>query len=241
MSAGAEPLLELLDVHAGYGPLTVLQGISMTVLPGEIVTVIGANGAGKTTTMQCCSGLLPIRQGSIRFAGVDLGRMAAHRIPALGLAQVPEGRRIFPRLTVAENLHVGGYLCRDRTERQQRMEQAFALFPVLAERRQQLGGTLSGGEQQMLALARALMTRPRLLIMDEPSMGVAPLVVRTIAGCIRDLHAQGLAVLLVEQNAHLALSLASRGYVMEHGRIVLSGSSTALRQDPRVQQAYLGE
>jgi branched-chain amino acid transport system ATP-binding protein len=235
------PLLELQEVHAGYGPIAAVRGISLTVHAGEIVALIGANGAGKTTTLMCCSGIIPASAGVIRFAGETITRQPAHRILAAGLAQVPEGRRIFARLTVLENLELGAYTRQNRAEIASDIERSFALFPILAERRRQLGGTLSGGEQQMLAIARALMSRPRLLLMDEPSMGVAPLLVSRIFAAVRELNAGGLAILLVEQNARLALTTAARAYVLETGRIVLADQAARVLEDPRVRAAYLGE
>ncbi len=234
-------LLELDSVHAGYGAIGVLQGVSLSVRAGEIVTLIGSNGAGKTTTLMCCSGIVRANAGDIRFKGASIARTPAHEIVRLGLAQVPEGRRIFPRLTVMENLRLGAFIRDDSAGIQRDLERAFALFPILAERKAQSGGTLSGGEQQMLAIARALMSRPALLLMDEPSMGVAPILVQRIFAAIRELNREGLAILVVEQNAKLALSCAGRGYVLETGRIVLDGPSSALLDDPKVKAAYLGE
>jgi branched-chain amino acid transport system ATP-binding protein len=236
-------VLELAGVVAGYGPLPVLHGVELTVGAGEIVCLIGGNGAGKTTTLMCVSGIVRARAGAIRFAGQEITRLSAHAIARAGLAQVPEGRKIFAKLSVLENLRLGGCARGGRGPggMPADLERAFALFPILAERRQQPGGTLSGGEQQMLAIARALMGRPTVLLMDEPSMGVAPLVVARIAGAIRQLNRDGLAILLVEQNAQLALELAHRGYVLEHGRVVLAGAAAKLREDPQVKAAYLGE
>jgi branched-chain amino acid transport system ATP-binding protein len=234
-------LLELDGIEAGYGPITVLHGVSLQVMPGEVVTLIGANGAGKTTTLACCSGLVRARAGTVRFAGEDIACLPAHAIVARGLALVPEGRRIFPRLTVAENLALGAYTRSDRAGIAADLDKAYALFPILAERRTQSGGTLSGGEQQMLAIARALMSRPKLLLMDEPSMGVAPLLVARIFEAIAGLNRDGLSILLVEQNARLALSRARRGYVLETGRVALADEAAALLANPQVQAAYLGE
>jgi branched-chain amino acid transport system ATP-binding protein len=236
-----ELLLELERVDAGYGPIRALQGISLTVRAGEIVTLIGCNGAGKTTTLLSCSGIIRATAGTIRFAGQAIHRLPAHEIVRRGLAQVPEGRKIFPRLTVLENLRLGAFTRSDPQEIGDGIDRAFSLFPVLAERRHQAGGTLSGGEQQMLAIARALMSRPRLLLMDEPSMGVAPLLVLGIFAAVRRLNQEGLSVLLVEQNARLALKLAHRGYVIETGRIVAEDAADRLLADPKVQEAYLGE
>lgn len=235
------PLLQVDNIKTGYGPIDVLHGLSLTVNEGEIVTLIGANGAGKTSTLMCISGIQPLRGGCIRFLGEDIGRTPAHVLVGKGLAQVPEGRKIFPRLSVAENLDMGAYLRRDKDGIAADQERVYALFPVLRDRRRQLGGTLSGGEQQMLAIGRALMSRPRLLVMDEPSMGVAPLLVAKIFEAVRALNEQGMTILLVEQNACAALKLAQRGYVLEGGRIALEDTAAQLLCDPRVRAAYLGE
>ena len=237
----AAPLLELDRVDAGYGPIRALHAVSLKVHPGEIVTLIGSNGAGKTTTLLCCSGIVRPVGGAIRLLGAPLHDCPAHAIVARGLAQVPEGRKIFPRLSVVENLRLGAFTRSDPREIAAGIEHAFSLFPILAERRHQAGGTLSGGEQQMLAIGRALMSKPRILLMDEPSMGVAPLLVLKIFETIRALNRDGLAILLVEQNARLALKLAHRGYVIETGRIVMEDNADRLLADPRVQEAYLGE
>jgi branched-chain amino acid transport system ATP-binding protein len=234
-------LLEVKELHAGYGVIEVLKGISLTVNEGEIVTVIGANGAGKTTTLMCISGIVRSRGGSINFAGKDLMRIAAHDIVKLGLAQSPEGRKIFPRLTVLENLQMGAFTRKDEAGIRADIERAYHYFPILKDRHKQLGGTLSGGEQQMLAIARALMARPRLLLLDEPSLGLAPMVVVKIFEVIRDLNKEGVSVLLVEQNARMALKLAHRGYVMETGTITFNDKADVLLNDPRIQAAYLGE
>lgn len=236
----SDVLLDLANVEAGYGAIAVLKGISLTVRTGEIVALIGANGAGKSTTLRAISRILPLRAGSVRFAGEDIGRIPAHEVVTRSLVQVPEGRRIFPRLTVLENLQLGAFTRRDPHEISTGIERSFALFPILAERRHQAGGTLSGGEQQMLAIARALMSKPRLLLMDEPSMGVAPILVQRIFSTIRQLNAEGLSILLVEQNARQALAIAHRGYVLETGSIALAGPAAELLADPRVQAAYLG-
>jgi branched-chain amino acid transport system ATP-binding protein len=238
---GGEPLFEMRGVDAGYGPISVLRSVSLAVHPGEIVTLIGANGAGKTTTLMCASGIHRVAAGRVRFLGEDIHGLPACEIVRRGLAQVPEGRKIFPRLSVLENLRLGAFTRRDAREIAAGVERAFALFPILGERRHQAGGTLSGGEQQMLAIGRALMSRPRMLLMDEPSMGVAPLLVLKIFATIRELNREGLAVLLVEQNARLALKLAGRGYVMETGAVVLEDRAERLLVDPRVREAYLGE
>jgi len=235
------PLLELDQLTAGYGAIEVLHGVSLRVEPGEIVALLGGNGAGKTTTLLCCSGVVRPRSGAVRFAGEDIGGRPAHRIVAGGLAQVPEGRRIFPRLSVLENLRMGAYARRDRAGISSDIERAIALFPVLGERRHQTGGTLSGGEQQMLAIGRALMSRPRLLLLDEPSMGVAPMLVERIFATIRSLNADGMTILLVEQNARLALAVAQRAYVLETGRVALAGTAAELAGNPQVRTAYLGE
>jgi branched-chain amino acid transport system ATP-binding protein len=234
-------LLEVDDLRAGYGPIEVLKGISFTVNAGEIVTIIGANGAGKTSTLMCLSGCNRARAGCIRLAGRDITDLPAHEIVKLGMCHSPEGRKIFPRLTVLENLHMGAFTRADRAGIQQDIERAYRLFPILAERRSQAAGTLSGGEQQMLAVARALMGRPKLLLLDEPSLGLAPLIVLRIFEVIRELNKEGMAILLVEQNARMALQLANRGYVMETGSITLSAPAGELLTDERVRRAYLGE
>ncbi|MBI2435368.1 MAG: ABC transporter ATP-binding protein [Candidatus Hydrogenedentes bacterium] len=235
------PLLKAEAIRAGYGPIEALKGLSLSVAPGEIVTLIGANGAGKSSTLLCISGIHPIRSGAIHFDGERIDKLPAHDIVKRGLVQVPEGRRIFPRLTVLENLQLGAYLRKDLDGIKNDFERVFALFPILAERRAQAGGTLSGGEQQMLAIGRAVMSKPRLLLMDEPSMGIAPVLTAKIFDTIRELNQQGLTILLVEQNAHLALQLAQRAYVLETGQIVLEGPAQELLADPRVRKSYLGE
>lgn len=235
------PLLELQDVHAGYGPIEVLKGISCTVHAGEIVTVIGANGAGKTSTLMAISGLLPLRKGRIIYDRHDLSAMRADQIVGLGLCHVPEGRKIFGRMTVQENLSLGSWLVMDGRQIVRNRDRVFALFPILADRRNQTAGTLSGGEQQMLAIGRALMGSPRLLLLDEPSMGVAPILTQRIFETLAALNREGMSMLLIEQNAHLALKVARRGYVFETGRIVTEGDSAALMNDARVREAYLGE
>jgi branched-chain amino acid transport system ATP-binding protein len=233
-------ILEVDHVHTYYGNIHALKGISFTVEQGEIVTLIGANGAGKTTTLRTISGVLRPRQGHVRLEGEELSVYPPHEIVAKGVVQVPEGRRIFGRLTVTENLEMGAFTLKDRAEIARRMDFVFTIFPRLKERRHQLGGTLSGGEQQMLAIGRALMTQPRILLMDEPSMGLAPVLVESIYEVIRQLNQQGTTILLVEQNAAMALSVAHRGYVLETGRIVLQGSAQELAANPQVQAAYLG-
>ena len=234
-------MLVLQDVRAGYGPIEVLKGISLEVREKEIVTMIGANGAGKTTTLLAVSGINRIRSGAIRLDGEALTGLKAHEIVARGLSHVPEGRKIFPRLSVLENLEMGAYTRSDRAGIASDLDRAFALFPILKDRRGQAGGTLSGGEQQMLAIARALMSRPRLLMMDEPSLGLAPMIVLRIFEVIRELNREGVTVLLVEQNARAALKLAHRGYVLETGSITATAEASALLADPRIQEAYLGE
>jgi branched-chain amino acid transport system ATP-binding protein len=235
------PLLDVRDLRAGYGVIEVLKGISIAVNKGEIVTVIGANGAGKTTTLSCISGLIKARAGQIAFDGRELTRTPAHVIVKFGLAQAPEGRKIFPRLTVLENLQMGAFTRRDEAGIRADIEKSYHYFPILKERHRQLGGTLSGGEQQMLAIARSLMAKPKLLLLDEPSLGLAPMVVLRIFDVIRELNQEGMSVLLVEQNARMALKLAHRGYVMETGTITFSDRADVLLNDPRIQAAYLGE
>ncbi len=235
------PLLRISGITAGYGPIGVLKGIDLEVAPGEIVTLIGANGAGKTTTLMTIAGIVRKTAGTVTFADEDITTVAAHLLPARGLIQVPEGRKIFPRLTVLENLLMGAYLRRDTDGIAHDLEHMFALFPILRERQHQSGGTLSGGEQQMLAIGRALMAKPKLLLLDEPSMGIAPLLVQRIFHTLRQLNQNdGLAMLLVEQNARVALGLAHRGYVLETGTIAMSEPSADLLADPRLQAAYLG-
>jgi branched-chain amino acid transport system ATP-binding protein len=235
------PLLEIREVHAYYGNLHALKGVSLAVDRGEIVTLIGANGAGKSTTLRTTSGLLKPREGSIHFEGEDLAFYRPHEIVALGVVQVPEGRRVFGRLTVLENLEMGAFSCRDRKRIRENLEKVFSLFPRLQERKNQVAGTLSGGEQQMLAMGRALMANPRVLLLDEPSMGLAPVLVENIFETIRALHARGTTILLVEQNARLALQVADRGYVLQTGTVVLQDTAANLRQNEMVRQAYLGE
>jgi branched-chain amino acid transport system ATP-binding protein len=234
------PLLEVRDVHTYYGNIQALKGVSLSVEKGEIVTLIGGNGAGKTTTLRTICGLLKPRSGSVLLDGKDLGSYKAHQIVDLGVAMVPEGRGIFSRLTVAENLDLGAYSRRDRAAIREDLDLVFRLFPRLKERIKQVGGTLSGGEQQMLATGRALMAHPRLLLMDEPSMGLAPILVESIFDTLRQINQEGTTILLVEQNAHMALQIAHRGYVLQTGQIVLAKSSEELRSDPMVQKVYLG-
>jgi branched-chain amino acid transport system ATP-binding protein len=234
-------VLTLKSVQAGYGRVPVLKGISFHVRAGEVVTLIGGNGAGKTTTLRAISGLLPPRQGAIEFAGQDLTRMSAERIVTLGLALVPEGRRVFRSLSVTANLELGAYHRRDKGEVRRDLEDIRERFPILKERAHQAAGTLSGGEQQILAIGRALMARPKLLMLDEPSMGLAPRMVTQVYGILAELKAAGTTLLLVEQNARAALKVADRGYVLETGRIILDGTAGDLRGDPEVQRAYLGK
>jgi branched-chain amino acid transport system ATP-binding protein len=234
-------MLVLEDVRAGYGPIEVLRGVSLEVQQGEIVTLIGANGAGKTTTLMTISGIVRARSGRIRFDGRDLGAMPPHEIVRAGLVQSPEGRKIFPRLTVRENLEIGAFTRGDAGGVGQDLDRVWAMFPILKERARQPGGTLSGGEQQMLALGRALMARPKLLLLDEPSLGLAPLLVSKIFAVIPELNRAGTTVLLVEQNARMALKLAHRGYVMETGQIAMADRADRLLSDERVRSAYLGE
>jgi len=233
-------LLNIEDLVVSYGAIRALHGISFHVDEGEVVTLIGANGAGKSTTLRAISGLLPPDRGRIMYDGTDLTRVGADMIVRMGVVQVPEGRKIFAPLTVRENLEMGAFTIRDPAKIEESMEQVFHLFPRLKERIEQTGGTLSGGEQQMLAVARALMGRPRLLLMDEPSMGLAPILVEEIFSTIEQINQQGVTILLVEQNAHMAFSVANRGYVLETGVVQLEGTSTELRENPQVRQAYLG-
>jgi branched-chain amino acid transport system ATP-binding protein len=234
------PMLEVHDIHTYYGNIHALKGISLTVEKGEIVTLIGSNGAGKTTTLRSICGLQKPRQGNITLEGEDISPFKAHEVVSKGVAMVPEGRGIFARLTVAENLDLGAYTRRDRTGIQQDLERVFSIFPRLKERQRQVAGTLSGGEQQMLATGRALMTRPRLLLMDEPSMGLAPVLVEAIFDVIKVINQEGTTILLVEQNALMALSIANRGYVIQTGQIVLQDTAANLKSNEMVQKAYLG-
>jgi branched-chain amino acid transport system ATP-binding protein len=233
-------LLSIQDLHVAYGSILALQGISVEVREGEIVTLIGANGAGKSTLLRAISGVVPIRSGKISFRGADLGSVPAHRIVELGVAHVPEGRGIFANLTVLENLKLATWSRKDRKDLNHEYQRVFDIFPRLAERQGQLAGTLSGGEQQMLAVGRALMTRGRLLLLDEPSMGLAPVLVREIFQTLRKINAAGTTILLVEQNARQALKLANRGYVLETGRLTVAGSAHELMDNPSVKAAYLG-
>ena len=244
MSAGLTqktPVLELKDVHTYYGSIHALKGISIEVHEGEVVTLLGANGAGKSTTLRSINGLNRPRQGSIRFEGRDITSVPAHSIVKRGIAQSPEGRRLFPRMTVVENLEMGAFQRNDRAGIREDMDHVFELFPRLQERRDQKAGTMSGGEQQMCAIGRALMARPKLLLLDEPSLGLAPIFVERIFDIIRQINDEGTSILLVEQNALMALDIASRGYVLETGRVALSDDAAALRSNERVRASYLGE
>ncbi len=232
-------LLDVRDIRTRYGSIEALKGISLMVDEGEVVTLIGSNGAGKTTTLRSISGLTPASQGTITFAGEDITRVPAHEIVSHGIALAPEGRHCFPRMTVRENLELGAYRRRG-AEVAEEFDRVYELFPVLKERDRQKAGTMSGGEQQMLAIGRALMARPKLLMLDEPSLGIAPNLVQRIYQTIGEIHDSGVAILLVEQNANYALDAASRGYVLETGRVVLANDSASLRNDPEVQNAYLG-
>jgi len=234
------PMLELNDVHAYYGNIHAMKGISITVEEGEIVTLIGANGAGKTTTLRTITGLLKPKTGSVYLDGEDLAPYPAHKIVFKGVSMVPEGRGIFSKLTVIENLEMGAFHRSDVDGIKQDLERGFTLFPRLKERESQISGTLSGGEQQMLATARALMARPRLMLMDEPSMGLAPVLVESVFDIIQEINREGTTILLVEQNANMALQIAKRGYVLQTGEIVLSDTVEGLRKNPMVQKAYLG-
>jgi branched-chain amino acid transport system ATP-binding protein len=234
------PMLEVENIHSYYGNIHALKGISLTVEKGEIVTLIGGNGAGKSTTLRTITQTMKPREGRVILEGEDLAPYKAHEIVNRGMAMVPEGRRIFARLTVAENLEMGAFVRKDKNAIARDLERVFTLLPRLKERRNQLGGTLSGGEQQMLATARALMAGPRILLMDEPSMGLAPVLVETIFDTIQRINKEGTTILLVEQNALMALSIANRGYVLQTGEIVLQDSAANLNKNPMVQKAYLG-
>jgi branched-chain amino acid transport system ATP-binding protein len=236
---GLMALLEVSDIHAKYGAIEALKGISLTVEEGEVVTLIGSNGAGKSTTLRAISGLTPASAGRIDFGGIEITRVPAHEIVAQGIALAPEGRHCFPRMSVRENLDLGAHR-RSGTGVAEDLDRVYELFPRLLERERQKAGTMSGGEQQMLAIGRALMARPRLLMLDEPSMGIAPILVQRIYETIAQINRDGVTILLVEQNANYALDLAARGYVLETGRVVLANHSAELRGDPEVQRAYLG-
>ena len=237
----AAAMLELGDINVHYGAICALNGVSFRVGEGEIVTLIGANGAGKTTTLRAVSGMLKPSTGHNRYRGAEIAGLKPHKLVAQGLCHAPEGRGIFPNLTVTENLRLGAFLRRDEDGIKQDMKRGFTLFPRLEERAMQMAGTLSGGEQQMLAIARALMARPKLLLLDEPSLGLAPTVVETIFGIIQEINRNGVTILLVEQNAHLALGIAHHGYVLETGSVVQSGTGQELLRSPEVRKAYLGE
>ena len=238
----AEPILELRDVHSGYGSIKALRGISLKVYPGEIVAMIGANGAGKSTTLMTISNIIKADSGDIFYQGKSTRKISAEKLPMLGLCQVPEGRRIFPRLTVMENLRLGAFYRKDTAQIMADIDRAYTMFPILGERRNQAGGTLSGGEQQMLAIARALMTKPEVLLLDEPSLGLAPIIIQQIFDIISRLSREdGTTILLVEQNANLALQVADRGYVIETGEITMEDKADVLLHDPNVRKAYLGE
>jgi branched-chain amino acid transport system ATP-binding protein len=232
-------LLEVKDIRARYGSIEALKGVSLSVDEGEVVTMIGSNGAGKSTTLRSISGLTPASSGTVLFDGEDITRVAAHEIPSRGIALCPEGRHCFSRMSVRENLDLGAYRRRG-PEVAEDLERVFDLFPRLKEREKQKAGTMSGGEQQMLAIGRAMMARPKLLMLDEPSMGIAPILVQRIYETIGEINRQGVTILLVEQNANYALDIAKRGYVLETGKVVLANSSDELREDPEVQRAYLG-
>jgi branched-chain amino acid transport system ATP-binding protein len=241
VSPVSEPLLTLDAVEAFYGSIQALKGVSFKVPRGSIVTLLGANGAGKSTTLKCISGLVAPARGTVSFRGQRIDRLPSEAIVRLGISHVPEGRELFPELTVLENLHMGAYARSDKRAVQRALERVHAGFPILAERRSQLAGTLSGGEQQMLAIGRALMAEPTLMLLDEPSLGLAPMLVEEIFGIIRQIHATGTTVLLVEQNANKALSIADYGFVLETGTIALAGDSQQLLRDDRVRRAYLGQ
>jgi branched-chain amino acid transport system ATP-binding protein len=234
-------VLRLEDIHTFYGPIEALKGISLDVGDGEIVTLIGSNGAGKTTTLRSVNGLNHPRRGKIFFQGADVTTAPAHEIVRRGISQSPEGRKLFPRMSVTENLEMGAFQRTDRSEMRDDLDRVYTLFPRLAERKSQKAGTMSGGEQQMLAIGRALMARPKLLLLDEPSMGLAPILVEKIFEIVKEINGQGTPILLVEQNALMALDVADRGYVLETGKVVLAGDAASLRQDEQVRKTYLGE
>ncbi|MDQ3866324.1 MAG: ABC transporter ATP-binding protein [Actinomycetota bacterium] len=238
---GGKVILDVSDIHTYYGRIQALKGISLRVHEREIVTLIGANGAGKSTTLRSINGLNPPRQGKIVFQGEDITARSAHEIVGMGISQSPEGRRIFPRMSVMENLEMGAYQRTNRAEIREDVDRVFSLFPRLEERKSQKAGTMSGGEQQMLAIGRALMARPKLLLLDEPSMGLAPIFVEKIFEIVREINEQGTPILLVEQNALMALDTANRGYVLETGRIALEDDAKALRENEQVRKTYLGE
>jgi branched-chain amino acid transport system ATP-binding protein len=237
---GAQPLLSVENIHTYYGSIEALKGITIEVNEGEIVTLIGSNGAGKSTTLRSISGIVPPRTGKVVFQGREIQGLAGHEVAEIGIAQSPEGRRIFARMTVRENLEMGAFTRRDTKSIREDIDRVFELFPRLQERQKQKGGTMSGGEQQMLAIGRALMAQPKLLLLDEPSLGLAPVIVDRIYEVVRELNSQGVTILLVEQNANYALDVSARGYVLETGTIALTDTSSNLRDDKRVQDAYLG-
>ena len=234
-------MLEVQDLYVNYGAIEAIKGISFTVQPGEIVTLIGANGAGKTTTLHTISGLVKAKSGSITYNGTDLQKIDPSKIISLGIAHVPEGRHVFPEMTVEENLQMGAFISKNKEETAAAMQDVYEKFPRLRERRRQLAGTLSGGEQQMVAVGRALMGKPSIILMDEPSMGLSPLLVKEVFAIIKEIHAAGITVLLNEQNAKMALSIADRAYVLETGTISISGDAQELLKDERVKKAYLGQ
>jgi branched-chain amino acid transport system ATP-binding protein len=237
-----QPILELKNVHSGYGSIKALKGISLKVMPGEIVAIIGANGAGKSTTLMTICGIVKAEKGEIYYDGKLINKVSPEKLPTMGLCQVPEGRRIFPRLTVMENLRLGAFHRNDTDQIMKDIQHSYDLFPILGERKSQQGGTLSGGEQQMLAIARALMTKPKLLLLDEPSLGLAPIIIQQIFDIIATINKEeGTTILLVEQNANLALHAASRGYVVETGEITLEDKASDLLTNPKIREAYLGE
>lgn len=236
------PILELRNVSSSYGKIDALKGISLKVFPGEIVTIIGANGAGKTTTLMTICGIVPLKTGEIYYDGTPIHGWEPDKLAPMGLCQVPEGRRIFPRLKVEDNLEMGAFFRKDQKSVAKDLEQVYELFPVLKDRRKQLGGTLSGGEQQMLAIARALMSKPKLLLLDEPSLGLAPLIVQKIFEIIKEINqVDKTTILLVEQNANIALQSAGRGYVLETGKIIMDDNAASLLKNPEIRKAYLGE
>jgi branched-chain amino acid transport system ATP-binding protein len=241
VTEAGQPILEVRDLRVSYGAIEALKGVSLALSAGEIVTLIGANGAGKSTTLRAIMGLVPAASGEVRFRGEPTGRMPTYRLVRDGLILVPEGRAIFANLTVRENLEMGAYSRRDKAAIDADFEKVFRIFPRLQEREKQVGGTLSGGEQQMLAIGRALMSRPRVLLLDEPSLGLAPILVHTIFESIEEIHREGTPVLLVEQNANAALKHSNRAYVLETGRVTLEGASAVVAADPGVKEAYLGE
>lgn len=236
------PILEVIDIFSSYGKIKALKGVSLKVYPGEVVSIIGANGAGKSTTLMAICGIMPLDKGVINYNGLSIQGQTPESLPPLGLVQVPEGRRIFPRLTIRENLELGAFYRKDRDQIEKDIEYAYSLFPILKEREKQHGGNLSGGQQQMLAIARALMAKPKLLLLDEPSLGLAPLIVQQIFDIIATINREdGTAILLVEQNANLALQASKRGYVLETGKITLEDQADALLHNEEIRKAYLGE